>query len=363
MKLGSIRVKLALAAAALSALGVVLFAAFSDTWFYFAQVEEAREASGGKLTPDDIADAQGDAKELIGVYLLVLPIIAAAAAAGAWWVAGRFTNPLIHLAETASRIDSRTLHERLPEPTSDDEIALLARVLNHAFERLEHSFWQASRFAADASHELRTPVAMMRARIEIAIQSDPSSPYAPMLVELLEDSQRLAAITEKLLLLARADAGKLLPEWKVVSLSDMISTTVEDFTVVISDRSLCFDTEITPNVSVQGDAALLRQLFLNLFDNAAKYNHDEGSIQIRLERQDAAAIFTITNTGPVIEPEMQPRLFERFFRSSDSRDRETGGAGLGLSLCREIASAHGGELKFLSSNESGTTFQVILPVA
>lgn len=361
MKIRSIRLRLAIATGVLSAIIVLFFAAVSAVWFYQEQLDAAHEEPGSTLTPQQIADAQGDVKELVTAYLIALPLAAIAVASGAWWMAGRLTKPLAQLAAATRSMDARTLHKRLPKPVGDDEITSLTHVLNSLFERLEKSFSQASRFAADASHELRTPLAVMRARTEIAIQSNPSAPHAAVLVELLEDNQRLATITEKLLLLARADAGRLMSESQTVNLSGTIAAIVEDFRPIATERRLHFESEIAPDVSISGDAALLRQLFFNLFDNATKYNTCDGKITIRLTALAHEVSFRIVNAGVPIPPEVQSRLFERFFRANESRGRELGGAGLGLSLCREIASAHGGRLELISSDAAGTIFQVTLP--
>jgi signal transduction histidine kinase len=350
------------AAGTLASLMVVLFAILSAMWFYQEQLESSGGGRSPSRTEKQIADARSDVTELVAIYLLVLPLVVLIVAAGAWWVAGRLTRPLVRLADAAAAIDARTLHERLPEPNTHDEIAQLASVLNSVFGRLEASFAQAGRFAADASHELRTPLAVMRGRIELAINEDPVAPHAIALVQLLEDNQRLIAITEKLLLLARADAGKLATEASLVSLSGLLEGVLEDFAFVDSAQSLQLNSEIAPGVIVHGEEALLRQLFLNLFENAVKFTPPRGTVRVLLERLPRQAVFTIANSGSGIPPEIQSRLFERFFRSSHSRDRETGGAGLGLSLCREIAAAHRGQLEFVSSDEFETIFRVILPL-
>lgn len=361
MKIRSIRLRVAIAAGILTSLMVVLFAALSATWFYQEQLEASDDGHSPVRTAKQIADARSDVTELVGIYLLLLPIVASIVAAGAWWVAGRLTRPLVRLADAATAIDARTLHERLPEPKTHDEIARLASVLNSVFSRLETSFSQAGRFAADASHELRSPLAVMRGRIELAINENPAAPHAAVLVQLLEDNQRLVTITEKLLLLARADAGKLATEAHPINFSDLLEGIIEDFAIVDSGHLLELDSKIAPGVIVQGDEALLRQLLFNLFENAVKFTPREGKVRVLLEHSLGKAIFTVANTGPGIPLEMQSRIFERFFRSSQSRDRETGGAGLGLSLCREIAAAHRGQLEFVSSDDLETVFRVVLP--
>jgi two-component system, OmpR family, heavy metal sensor histidine kinase CusS len=360
VKVHSIRAKVALAAGAFSSLIVVLFAVLSAWRFYHEQLDVFDKDGLPQVSGKQLTEARDAVQELAMAYLLAIPFVAAVAAAGAWWMAGRLTDPLTRLADAAEGMDARTLHERLPEPRGADEISRLTRVLNSLFERLERSFVQAGRFAADASHELCTPLAIMRGSIEEAIQADPSGQDAPLLVGLLEENQRLATIADKLLFLARADAGKLIAGSDNVNLSELIQDIADDFSILAEAKGVCLKNQIDSDVSVKGDKSLLRQLFLNLFDNAVNHNINGGWIHARLQREGSNAVFSISNSSEMIPVEMQTRLFERFFRASDSRDRQSGGAGLGLSLCREIAFAHGGELKLVTSDTNATMFRLSL---
>jgi two-component system, OmpR family, heavy metal sensor histidine kinase CusS len=360
VKVHSIRAKVALAAAALSTLIVLLFAVLSAWRFYHEQLDVFDNDGLPQVSGKHLTEAREEVQELAMAYLLALPFVAAVAAAGAWWMAGRLTDPLTRLADAAEGMDARTLHERLPGPRGADEISRLIRVLNSLFERLERSFVQASRFAADASHELCTPLAIMRGSIEEAIQANPSGQDAPLLVNLLEENQRLAAIADKLLFLARADAGKLIAGSDKVNLSELIQDIADDFSILAEAKGVCLKNHIDLDVCVKGDKSLLRQLFLNLFDNAVNHNINGGWILARLQREGSNAIFSISNSSEIIPLEMQTRIFERFFRASDSRDRQSGGAGLGLSLCGEIAFAHGGELKLVTSDTNATMFRLSL---
>lgn len=358
---GSIRWKVALTAAGFSSLLIAIFAIVSAAWFYHEQLEAMDgETSAGHST-NHTAQALEEVGELAGAYLLAIPLVTAVTAFGSWWLAGRLTRPLTSLSKAAERIDARSLHERLPESSGQDEIARLAQVLNKLLSRLEKNFAQASRFAADASHELRTPLAIMRATLEEGIQNDPHGPQALLLVSLLEENQRLAAISEKLLMLARADAGNLLADSQSVNLSEVVEEITSDFSVICGDHTLQLESEISPNITVRGDKHLLRHLFLNLFDNALTHNQQDGWVHASLIVSGEQVIFTISNSGQPIEAIAQNRLFERFFRVDASRERGQGGAGLGLSLCGEIAAAHAGTLILITSVPEKTVFQFVMP--
>lgn len=362
MKRDSIRWKVALAAGGLSACIVILFALSSAAWFYCEQ-SEAADNEPASYSTARITEAREDVTELLATYLGVLPFVAILTAAGAWWLAGRLARPLAALARAAERIDARSLGERLPEPKGDDEIAVLSRTLNSLLTRLEKSFAQSGRFTADASHEFRTPLAIMRGTLEEAIQADPTGPQADLLVSLLEENQRLASVAEKLLMLARADAGELMASSERVNLTELTGAIADDFLLLAESQGLTLERTLESGVIVPGDPHLLRHLLLNLFDNALRHNREKGWVAIRLKTNDGQVILSLSNSGTLIDPSAQPRLFERFFRAESSRERGTGGAGLGLSLCAEIASAHAGALKLISSDAQGTTFELTLPQA
>lgn len=359
MILESIRLKIAVAVALLCGGITILFAVISIAWF--SQEEQSDLRDSEPPTPAELRLDQSNITNLAGAWAVAFPFVICAAAAGAWLLAGTLSRPLRNLADAAEGMDARSLHARLPVPKSQDEIARLIAVLNNLLSRLERSFHQASRFAADASHELRTPLAIMRGEIENAIQEDPCSQNAALLTNLLEQNQRLSAVTEKLLLLARADAGHLLSKLQPLDLSAIIQDVADDFQLIAEERSISVRCDIMQSIGINGDEVLIRQVLLNLFDNALKYNTSNGWIHAQLERTQQSARFIISNSGSSIPSTAQNRLFERFFRAELARDRESGGAGLGLSLSSEIAVAHGGRLQLLGSDQGGTRFLLELP--
>jgi signal transduction histidine kinase len=234
---------------------------------------------------------------------------------------------------------------------ADREIAELIEVVNGMLERLERSFRQAARFSADAAHELNTPLTILQGQLEQSLQETPDgSPLQRALSDLLEEVQRLRSIVRKLLLLAKADSGRLAEAATlgVIDWSGRVRALVED-TRELAPR-LAVGADVASGVQILGDENLLVQLLQNLAGNAVKYNRggpggEPGAIHIELKAEKGRAVFRIVNTGPPLTAEERERIFERFYRGDPSHNRRIDGVGLGLSLAREIALAHGGELR------------------
>jgi signal transduction histidine kinase len=234
-------------------------------------------------------------------------------------------------------------------------------VLNHSFDRLERSFEQATRFSSDASHELKTPLTIMRGEIEFALKSEIDNPQIQILLDgLLAENQRLCDIVEKLLLLSRADAGTLAMSKEDFDFSVTCHEVVEDAQILARPRRLSVEFDISPEVRILADEWYLRRVLLNLLDNAIKYNVDGGSLFILLAKSGDVAEFRIGNTGPGITKENENRVFDRFYRADPSRSSETSGSGLGLSICREIVAAHGGRMWLEQPRPGWTEFVVSL---
>lgn len=302
----------------------------------------------------------------LGAYLLALPVVLLAVALGGAWVAHRALQPIQAMTEAAARVNARRLDARIPQPAVDDEIGRHIRVLNEMFGRLQRGFEQATRFTADASHELRTPLTILRGEIEQALRGGNfTEPQEAQLVSLLGQVDRLQKITGNLLLLAQFDAGKLPLAQESVPLSEFVAETAEDIELLSAARALTVRPEVAPGIRVRGDPVLLRRMLMNLADNAVRHNRPGGEVRLSLHRDVAApcARFRIANTGPGIPHERHGELFQRFLRLDPDRARATGGTGLGLSLCREIAVAHGGEIVLTGSGPDETEFTVTLPLA
>lgn len=304
-------------------------------------------------------DSVGD---LMGAYGIAFPLVLLVAAGGSWWIARRALVPITNITRAAAAITADRLDERLPLPGSADEIGRHIQVLNGMLDRLQRSFEQANRFTADAAHELRTPLTIMRGQLEDALQSGRlSAEQERLLVGLLEETTSLQKISDNLLLLARFDTGRDGLQLVPLDLSALISEAAEDAGLLAAPKRITITEQIQPGIAVDGDPMMLRRVALNLLDNAVKFNREEGELKLELREAGGDAVLTIGNTGSGIPADRRAALFERFYRIATDRNRETGGSGLGLSLCREIVTAHGGRIVLNRSDENWTEFSVHLP--
>jgi signal transduction histidine kinase len=296
------------------------------------------------------------------IFLIAVPLALALVGGGGWLVATRALRPLKTIALTARQVTARGLDQRIPSSGDDPEISRVISVLNSMMDRLETSFRQATRFSADASHELKTLLAIMQGELENAIQSSmPGSTEQRVFTGLLEQNQNLKRITSSLLLLAQADAGQLKLTPEEISLSHELEGLIEDAQALAADSKLEFAADIPPGVRVRGDRGLLRMALLNLLQNAVRYNEPGGSVAVRLAAAKEATL-TLCNTGPGIPEADQSKIFERFYRVQQPAAPARDGHGLGLSLAREIILAHRGQLTLQESRPGYTCFAVVLPL-
>jgi len=308
--------------------------------------------------------ANAELTQLRNGFLLALPLALALVGIGGWIVSGRALRPIRVIADTAEQVTARGLDQRIPVSEEDPEIARVILVLNRMMDRLERSFQQATRFSADASHELKTPLAIMQGELENALQeAPPDSREQQVFGNLLEETQRLKTITSGLLLLARADSGQLKPSLETVDLTAMLNGVLEDTRVLAEEMRLSFEEKIADGMFVSADPALLRTAVLNLFVNAVKYNEPGGRIEATLDAKDSHAVLILCNTGPGIPVEDQDRVFTRFHRADTARNRRVDGVGLGLNLSREILRAHGGELGLQECRPGWTCFEMRMSLA
>ncbi len=298
-------------------------------------------------------------EELRQQYLLTVAAGLFLLGGGAWVIAGRALRPVNELSAALKNVHSKGLDQRLDTTGFDRDFKNLVEMFNGMMRRLESGFHQATRFSADASHELKTPLAILQGEIETALQhASDNSAEQKMLGGLLEEIQRLKSIVQKLLLLSQADTGELRLDQAEFSLSDCVENHVEDLSILA--EGLKVESNITSGLKIKGDVTLMQQVIQNLFSNAVKYNRPDGSIRVSLTDEEGRKVLTVSNTGTGVPEKDREKVFDRFFRADPSRNKEVEGTGLGLSLSLEIVRAHAGTLELVKSGEDLTEFRMIL---
>jgi len=303
----------------------------------------------------DLASFYAETNRFRNTFLVAMPVALLLLAFGGWLIAHRALRPVKVIAETAGSITTMGLGRRIPRTDADREFAGLIDVINGMLDRLEKSFQQAVRFSGDAAHELKTPLTILQGQLEQALQEAPAgSEMQQRYSGLLEEVRRLASITRKLLLLSQADSGRMKLNLLPFDLSSALESISEDAAILAPDLTL--EKRIEPGMRVMADADLINQVLQNLLTNAIKYNEKNGWIRFDLHAQGDKAEFVISNSGEEIPEAETEMIFDRFYRVNKSRNREIDGAGLGLSLAREIVIAHKGELRLERSSDGETVF-------
>ena len=292
--------------------------------------------------------------------LWALPVAGVLSLLGGYWVASRAMSPVRAIIDAARRIGAENPHQRLPVPKTRDELRLLTSVLNDTFDRLERSYLQAVRFASDASHQLKTPVTVMRAAIEDMLRDPELRPAnAAALNDVLDQTRRLSSLAEGLLVLASADAGGIEAELTDSDIIPIIARCVEDAEILALHQGIRIQHDLPASLMALADPRRSEQVLLNLLENAIKYNRQNGTIQIRAGSRRDGVFITISNTGTPIPPERTGWIFDRFARGE--RDESRAGHGLGLSIARELAAAQHGDVRLLRSDTAWTEFEFRLP--
>lgn len=277
------------------------------------------------------------------------------------WLLRKALMPIGALTEAAERINLDNLANRLRRTGTGDELDRLTDVFNRMMQRLEDSFRHVREFTLDASHELKTPLTIMRVQLESAVREEGwTASQRDLIASQLDEIQRLAKIVDGLTLLAKADAGQVTLTVEGVCLDELVRESVGDAIVLAHSSGVTVRLRKCDPVRIEGDRHRLRQLLLNLTENAIKYNKKNGSIVVDLETTGVTAEMRISNTGPGIPAERLPRVFDRFYRGNPAHDREVDGCGLGLSIAQWIVRAHGGTIE-MESNTAETSVLVRLP--
>lgn len=310
------------------------------------------------------ADDAVETLHLFRMYLFMFaPALLLIAAAVGYWMSRRALAPVDVLVGTARQIGGTNLGGRLQKLDTGDELQRLSDTLNEMLDRIESAFQRVTQFTADASHELRTPVSLIRTEAELALRRSRTEPeYKESLRHILLEAERTSTLIEELLALARADAGRETLQFEPVSLSETLRNVVDSWKQVASIRDLDFSGDIDdPDAFVSGDQSLLRRLTDILLDNAFKYTPPPGRVSLKLEHRDEFASITVKDSGVGIPPEEQDKIFERFYRIDKARSRAQGGSGLGLAIAQWIVTQHHGSITVESRPGDGSVFRVELP--
>lgn len=313
----------------------------------------------------DLRPMDADLRVLAAAFGAALPGALVVVAIGALAVARRALQPIHALSERMETLSAHGLDQRIEMERADSEFRRIIRAFNAMMERLERSFRQANRFTADASHELKTPLAVMQGSIERALARSPAGSEAQQAFsELLDEVVRQRRVLDALLLLSRADAGQLPIRRERLALSEMLESLLDDTELHAEPRGIAIRRDVTPGIDLSADPALLRRAIENLLSNAVKHNRDGGWIECRLSSGGGEAQLSIGNTGDPIPAAEREAVFQRFYRGGRATAHAPEGVGLGLALAREIVLAHGGTLALedCAANEPSTSFRVRLPL-
>jgi len=294
----------------------------------------------------------------------IFPVALILAGGGGWVLARKALRPVDRMTETARRISAEHLDRQVRESGAGDELDRLARTLNEMLGRLNVAFQEARQFSADASHELQTPLTVLKGEIEVGLRS-PRRPeeYQAILRSALEETDRIARLVEGLLLLSRSDAGVLRMDRRPVDLKNLIEEVIHQVKPLAESHSVKLQTRSVELAQIQGDPDHLRRLLLNLVDNGIKYTQPGGSVEISLRRDEKFAILQVSDTGIGIPEEDQETVFRRFYRTAAARARGESGVGLGLAIARSIVEAHGGRIEVRSAVGKGSHFTIFLPLS
>jgi two-component system, OmpR family, heavy metal sensor histidine kinase CusS len=298
-----------------------------------------------------------------GYLLMFAPLLLLAAASGGFWLSRKALSPVDAITRTARTINATNLSDRLERLTTGDELQRLSDTLNEMLGRIEHAFIRVTEFTADASHELRTPISLIRTEAEIALRrSRGDAEYREALRHILLEAEKTSALVEELLSLARADSGRETLRIASVDLSTIVREVSEQWRELMAARNLTFTCEATDEeITVLGDPNALHRLLTVLLDNAVKYTPAPGTVELRLELRGELATIRVSDSGIGIALEDQPKIFDRFYRADKTRSRNLEGAGIGLAIAQWIVQQLKGSITVQSSLGKGSTFLVQLP--
>lgn len=322
---------------------------------------------GGELAQIAIAIPLAPYDEVLHRFQRVLfvagPIVLLAALAAGYFLACRALSPVEDLCRATERITAEILDERIEAPNPSDELGRLACTFNGMLQRLEQSFQELRVFTADAAHELRTPLAVLRSTLDVALRAERSPErYQEVLRDAAEDVERLCLLADRLLLLSQEDAGLTARSDVPVQIGQTLSGAIETMSAAASAHGVTIEATAFPDIIVRGDPDRLMQVWINLLDNAVKYCPAGTSVAVHVEPSGEQICVLFQDSGSGIPADEVERVFDRFYRVDRSRSSGTGGAGLGLAICKSIVTSHGGRISITPNSPTGTCVCVTLPV-
>jgi two-component system, OmpR family, sensor kinase len=312
----------------------------------------------------------GELELVRDILLLAVPFALLLAGVCGWLLARHSLAPVVAISHTAQRIGAENLEQRIPVINPRDELGKLAATFNDLLGRIGAAFSQQRQFMADASHELRTPIHVVRTAVEVTLEQPrrDEGEYRDTLKVIGDQARRLSRIVEDMFTLARADAGRLPLRRSSFYLDELLAETARAATVLAVPKGVSVELPPAPETPFAGDEDLLRQMLLNLLDNAIKHTPAGGKVRLGLTQKGAQYLIEVADTGAGIPVEAQAQIFERFYRVDKARARAESGngagssAGLGLAIARWVAEAHGGAIKLVRSDPTGTLFVIALPL-
>lgn len=335
--------------------GIIVAVPFEDEPFLAVATSST---GGGTVLVGRSLEAQVEARSaVIRLLVVAVPFLLLIVGAVTWWMVGRALSPVDLIRAEVEAISSSELHRRVPDPPGSDEIARLATTMNRMLARLEEGHLRQRKFVSDASHELRSPIASIRQHAEVALSHPESTEIGELSRAVLDEGLRLQGIVDDLLLLASIDEGTLQVRSDPVDLDDVV---FEEAARLRGSTDHRVDSESVSAARVAGDRDKLQRLVRNLTDNAAR--HARSTVALRLRELDGVAVFAVEDDGDGVAVEDRDRIFDRFVRLDDARDRDGGGSGIGLAIVREVASLHRGTVAVSDGDLGGARFEVRFPL-
>ncbi|MDB6024266.1 MAG: Integral rane sensor signal transduction histidine kinase [Verrucomicrobiales bacterium] len=332
------------------------------TWSFYELREDKSHAAPAEAN-EEREEAEGFNDALKIFFICGLPA-ALIGLGGGWFLMRKALAPVSALTAAAAKINERNLRDPMARSGNGDELDRLTEVFNGMTARLDHSFQRIREFTLHASHELKTPLTVMRGEIEIALAEETLLPsQRERLLSQLDELERLTKIVDGLTLLTKADAGQIALKKEPVRLEELLRDAYEDAKILAQTKQISVCLDKCDEALVDGDRHRLRQLLLNLTDNAIKYNEPKGQVILSLVRKDGAAEIEVSNSGAGIPADVLSRVFDRFFRVDESHNNSVDGCGLGLSIAKWIVDAHGGSIAVASEAGKRTMVTVRLPRA